>query len=774
PSNSAGSINQTSGSNIGGTFNEYLLTFNPNATSTGLNDIPAFGSIGYTAFRLGEVTVTAAAPPTVELTGVSGSTSLGNLEPENRVVGISLQTNTYNSIGSGVTASTTVPFSGINSYDFTGGSGGSDSTYVPLFGRECWGFNDFTLEAFVRGNGTTAEGNILYLPFNEGGEIGEYGRRMLCGINSSNQIIIQNSFRSNTGFNLGQILIDIDTPDPSTWYHLAIVRKNNKLYVLWNGEKVAYDIDSAGNGSFLDGGSISDIEGLGFLFKPFGGIDRFYPSNTTEFVLGSLVSTFPNFDGYIANFRSSYIAQYDVTQPTYYPPTGPFIGDESGTAYYAKTFSGTGNNNAGTAIPQAGINQEVVIQPEGITQLNSVSVSTNFILEVTGVSASTSLGNLVPGSEVIGVSLQAGEGRLSTGATTVTSPIPFAGVRSINTGNQSQGYSLYLPFQENDYSFYNDFTIETFLRGDGTTNDGGFISVDISNGLYNADDLNLYIEGNELQLNNYTFPGSGYVKKIGVDIGTRTTTDWYHFALVRKNNKLSMFWNGERVVHNVDSAGNGTADYIDITSNDAYLFEPFGGNNANNQGRAYLTYFGFGGISTDSAIPTKRWGGYLANCRTSYIAQYDPDISTLEVPTAPFEDNASGQSYYYKNETTFAQLNSSTTLPSSFNDLNFTAALGSITTEIGALGEADGFLLQAFEGNISAKTVLDPIVPTGQNLTTSLGPAAAGPGILVPSTGQNLTASLGIITLPTIWGYVTTGTTSTWTPVDTGKKAIGP
>ena len=195
-------------------------------------------------------------------------------------VGVSLQTNTYN-LFNGATASSTVPFSGINSCDFRGLSG-SGAVYSPIFGRECWGLNDFTLEAFVRGDGTTAEGNIFYLPFNDGGEIDEYGRRMLCGINSSSQIIIQNSFRSNTGSNRGVILIDIDTPDPSTWYHIAIVRKNSKIYVLWNGERVAYDIDSAGNGSFLDGGSISDIEGLGFFFKPFGGIDTNYPSRVSR------------------------------------------------------------------------------------------------------------------------------------------------------------------------------------------------------------------------------------------------------------------------------------------------------------------------------------------------------------------------------------------------------------------------------------------------------------------------------------------------------------
>jgi hypothetical protein len=277
------------------------------------------------------------------------------------VVGASIQTNTYNLVNSGINSSTTVPFSGINSYDFTGLTPGSNASYVPAFGRVCWGLNDFTLEAFVRGDGSTIEGNIFFLPVNSGGSINEYGRNMVCGLNSSDQIYIKNTFRNNDNFTVGEILIDIDTPDSSTWYHLAITRKNNKFYVLWNGERVAYDIDSAGNGSFLDGGSVSNIGSLGFLFKPFGGLTTGYSLQLIEFVLGG-TGNYPNIDGYIANFRSSYIAQYDVTQTTYTVPSAAFTGAESGTDYYAKTFSGPGSgfNNAGTALPRGGIQGEVV------------------------------------------------------------------------------------------------------------------------------------------------------------------------------------------------------------------------------------------------------------------------------------------------------------------------------------------------------------------------------------------------------------------------------
>ena len=83
------------------------------------------------------------------------------------VVGASIQTNTYNGIDGGITSSTTVPFSGINSYDFTGVTPGSNASYVPNFGRVCWGLNDFTLECFIRGNGTDdPEGTVFYVPLN--------------------------------------------------------------------------------------------------------------------------------------------------------------------------------------------------------------------------------------------------------------------------------------------------------------------------------------------------------------------------------------------------------------------------------------------------------------------------------------------------------------------------------------------------------------------------------------------------------------------------------
>jgi hypothetical protein len=483
-------------------------------------------------------------------------------------------------------------------------------------------------------------------------------------------------------------------------------------------------------------------------------------------------------------------------------PTGPYTGNEQGMVdlYTFNTFGTTfPSNSAGSINQTSGSNISgsfneylLTFNPNATsTELNNIpglgsigytafqlgDVTVELVgpptVVLTGVSASTSLGDLVPDSEVVGVSLQAGEGRLVNSATSVATPIPFAGLRSIDCGNQSATNLLSMPFQQPEYSYYNDFTVECFLRGDGTTNDGGFVDIAISNGSGNPDDLYLYIDGNNLQLNNYEFPGSGYRKKIEVNIGSRTTTDWYHVALVRKNNKYSIFWNGNRVVHDVDSAGNGTADFINITSDDAYLFKPFGGNNATGQGQVNNVNYGNGGNSVSGGT-NKRWGGYMANIRTSYIAQYDPSLSTLEIPTAPFDDDASGQSYYYKNEETFQQLNSSTTLPTSFNDLNTTTAIGSITTEIGALGEANGSLLQAFEGNVNVQVVLDPVPVTGQNLTTSLGSAAGGVGVFAPATGQNLTVSLGSIDLPVSWGNVTTGTTSTWTPVDTGEKAIGP
>ena len=775
--NSAGSVNSADGtSTINGFFDFYLQTYNRNATNASFSE--SAGSI------LGDVTVETLDNVTY-VSGVSASTSLGNLEPENQVIGVSLQTNTYNSIGPSTVVSSTVPFSGINSYDFTSATG--DAVYVPNFGRECWGFNDFTLEAFVRGDGTTIQNNIFKLLYNEGGTIDEYGRNVYCGLNSSDQIYIENSFRSNTGLYRGVILIDIDTPDPSTWYHLAIVRKNSKIYVLWNGERVAYDIDSAGNGSFLNGGSITAIQGLGGFFGPFGGIDTSYPSQVTEFVLGSVTGAYPNLTGYIANFRSSYIAQYPVTQPTYNPPTGPFIGDESGTAYYAKTFSGSGNNNAGTAIPQAGINQTVVIQPEGITALNSVTVDANSIISVTGVSASTSLGNLVPDSEVVGVSLERHTGG-GLGAVVGSSPpsastdYPFTGgVRSYDVGNNSNNaYAVYTNNSlKNVYSFYNDFTVELFLKGTGTNYGGRFLGIQIERsnaaGTYENLSVRHDISGPAEQLVLYNEEDDTNTENdlVSTDISDSDASTWYHFALVRKNNKYSMFWDGKRVAYNIDSAGNGTVNgggSINISSNDAYLFKPFGGNTPALQGLTRNVYFGLGLPLT--ATPSH--AGFFANTRISYIAQYDPDISVLSVPTAPFDADASGQEQYNKGQTAGFD-NFATTLPTTGGgDFNTTTSLGSVTAEVGQLAEANGSLLQTFQGTANLSVELDPIVPTGQNLTTALNSVGGGPGILAPTTGQNLTVSLGSINLPVSWSNVGTGTTSTWTPVNTGGTAVGP
>lgn len=778
--NSAGSVNSANGtSSINGSYDFYLSTYNRNATSTSFSE--SAGS------RLGNVTAKAELETVVSLTGFSASTSLGDLEPENQVVGISLQTNTYNSM-TGAVASSTVPFPGINSFDYTGNPPGSNAVSTPLFGRVCWGLNDFTLEAFVRGDGTTAEGNIFYLPFNEGGDIDEYGRRMLCGINSSSQIIIQNSFRSNTGLNRGVILIDIDTPNASTWYHIAIVRKNNKINVLWNGEKVASDIDSAGNGSFLDGGSISDIEGLGFLFKPFGGLND-YPSEVKEFILGSGITSFPNWDGYIANFRSSYIDQYDVTQPTYYTPTGPFIGDESGTAYYAKTFSGTGNNNAGTALPQAGINQVVVIEPKGTTALNDVSISVQLNpIQVTGVSASTSLGNLVPDSEVVGISLErhtggglgsAGVGGAAPFKDTVV--VPFTEVEaSWDVGDMANiSYGVYTNNSlKNVYSFYNDFTIEVFLRGDGNFYAGRFLGIEIENGnasgVFSHLSVRHDVSGPSEQIILYNEDSSGNENDlVSIPIPDTGSSSWKHFALIRKNNKYSVFWDGNRVAYNIDSSGGGTISNgsINIGSGDAYLFKPFGGNNPTNQAYTRNVYFGTG----ENIFTTPVLAGYFANPRISFIAQYDPDSSSLDIPTTAFDADASGQDFYNKGQGSAAFNNFSTTLPTTGGgNFNTTTSIGSITTEIGALGEANGYLLQVEEGTVDAQVVLDPIQVTGQNLITSLASAAGGVGVFAPVTGQNLTVSLGSINLPVTWSNVTTGTTSTWTPVDTGGNALGP
>ena len=278
------------------------------------------------------------------------------------VVGASIQTNRYNLVGSGITASTTVPFSGINSYDFTGVTPGNNSVYVPAFGRICWGLNDFTLECFIRGNGTDDPvGNIFYLPVNADGAVPEFGRNIVVELTynsgSGPRLEIKNTASSSSGNPIATFRANLQSTstalDPSTFYHLAIVRKNNKISILFDGEVIIQDIDSSGNVvAHAHGFSrTSNFAAMGTLFKPFGGINISYSLHVKEFVLGSITSSPSNLDGFIANFRSSYIAQYDVTQTSYTVPSAAFTGAESGTDFYAKTFSGSGFNNSGTALP---------------------------------------------------------------------------------------------------------------------------------------------------------------------------------------------------------------------------------------------------------------------------------------------------------------------------------------------------------------------------------------------------------------------------------------
>jgi hypothetical protein len=285
------------------------------------------------------------------------------------VVGASIQTSTYNLVNSGITASTTVPFSGINSYDFTGITPGSNASYVPAFGRVCWGLNDFTLECFIRGNGTDdPEGVVFYVPLNSGLENTNFGRNILVKILSDGQIKITNT-TGKTGGSPASFTTRKNsgaaTPlDPSTWYHLAIIRKDNKVSILFDGEVLVRDIESDGSfaSALYSTSRTTDFSSLGLMFVPFGGLTTGYSLQLREFILGSVTgsSDFKNFDGFIANFRSSYIAQYDVTQTTYTVPSAAFTGAESGTDYYAKTFSGSGHNNSGTALPRGGINAVVV------------------------------------------------------------------------------------------------------------------------------------------------------------------------------------------------------------------------------------------------------------------------------------------------------------------------------------------------------------------------------------------------------------------------------
>ncbi len=325
------------------------------------------------------------------------------------VVGAGLQTNIYNLVNAGITASTTVPFSGINSYDFTGVTPGSNASYVPAFGRIAWGLNDFTLECFIRGNGTDdPEGSVFFIPLNSGLANTNFGRNFLVQISASGEITITNT-TGKTGGSIASFTTRKNsgaaTPlDPSTWYHLAIIRKDNKVSILFDGEVLVRDINSDGNftSALYSTSRTTDFSSLGLMFVPFGGINTSYSLRLKEMVLGSLTSDyrFKNFDGFIANFRSSYIAQYDVTQTSYTVPSAAFTGAESGTDYYADTFSsGSGFNNSGTALPRGTNNQvvinELVLENSAVGSVTTVEEdNVNYPIELNTNFAGIALGNI--------------------------------------------------------------------------------------------------------------------------------------------------------------------------------------------------------------------------------------------------------------------------------------------------------------------------------------------------------------------------------------------
>ena len=325
------------------------------------------------------------------------------------VVGASIQTNTYNLVGPNVTVSTTVPFSGINSYDFTGvPSNLGGGSYVPAFGRVCWGLNDFTLECFIRGNGTDdPEGVVFYVPLNSGLANTNFGRNILVRIQSDGQIRITNTTGKTGGspsyFNARKNSGASQPLDPSTWYHLAIIRKDNKVSILFDGEVLVRDIESDGSftSALYSTSRTTDFSSLGLMFVPFGGLNNTYSMELDEMILGSVTSdaNFRHFDGFIANFRSSYIAQYDVTQTTYTVPSAAFTGAESGTDYYIDTFSGSGQNNSGTALPRGGINgvvvNELVLENSAVGSVTTVEENNvNYPIKLNTNFAGIALGNI--------------------------------------------------------------------------------------------------------------------------------------------------------------------------------------------------------------------------------------------------------------------------------------------------------------------------------------------------------------------------------------------
>ena len=734
------------------------------------------------------------------------------------VVGASLKANRTGSLGNaGTLVTTPIPFSGLRSVS-CGAQSGFNGLYLPINQFEYSFYNDFTVECFLRGDGTTNDGGFLNFNVQNGLNTPGQLNFMIDG----DELQLNNYEFPGTGYRK-KIGADIGTRTTTDWYHFACVRKDNKYSLFWNGDRVAYDVDSAGNGT----ADTIDIDSDdAYLFEPFGGNYGINQGRLPSVLLGSggnkpsdQSGSF-HWGGYIANYRTSYIAQYDPSSSTYTVPSAAFSNFSGTTTYYKDS---TNNNlyNESDNLPTTF--NDLVLENASLGDVTVEAVPTVEALP-TGVSASTSLGDLVPENEVIGVSLRSTTNASQKNATRNSTTIPFSGVASwelLTTANETFFETPLQSGTPSVYFSYNDFTIEMFIRGDGTNRGGAFIDWEIENdaGSNPGDNsrANLFATWDtsgateKIKILNQNYDGNVFKVLFSSDIPATDATSWYHVALTRKNNKYSLFWNGNRIAYDIDSSGNGTADVISINSDDAYLFAPIGGNKTFPY-RSRRIRFGGAQTSFGQILPANI--GFVANMRTSYIAQYDPDDPTLTIPNGAFELDASGQDFYYKDALT--TVNDSTTLPITFNDLVLeNASLGSVTVNLevdidataqtlslsynpatglpkqdidvtgfsqtlslGTTTDKQGYdvfgsLLQAREGTADVDIEL-PVPVTGQNLTALLGTAAAGPGILVPSTGQNLTISLGDINLPVSWGNVTTGTTSTWTPVDTGDKAIGP
>jgi hypothetical protein len=157
------------------------------------------------------------------------------------------------------------------------------------------------------------------------------------------------------------------------------------------------------------------------------------------------------------------------------------------------------------------------------------------------------------------------------------------------------------------FDFKPSYTVEAWVRPDVVSGEMHIVS---HHDAFDSEGFVLLIKNGRVEIRTYGRNGAGSMAKVMIagDVGTAylTTGTWLHVAGVLTSDKLAIFVNGER------KALTTISDFSRRDSGDPFYF-----------GRAaYTEAFGFVGV--------------IDEVRLSKIARYDPALSNVARPAAPF------------------------------------------------------------------------------------------------------------------------------------------